>query len=211
MPPSIPDIKELAENKPWKQTKNNSSSFLRSTPFLFIVGENETRVTIHAEVLHRLSAPLAAMVDNGMMREALEGHVVLSDVEEDVFLAFSEFAYQGFYNTPSHPEPENKIQANILAAKKGWYSTNPRLITNFISSVELKSCNANQPRAIHNLCPEPQAVFHGEGNDEAQAGPWAKEGNFTSEVCGTLWKAFKCITLPGSRPVVSCQSLGRAL
>lgn len=108
----MPNIKRCASVNPHTNFRNDKSSFFRSSSFDFIMGENKTRLTIHKDVLRRLSAPLAAMMDNGRMKESLEGCAILAHVEEDTFLGFSEFAYQGRYLTPKHTESDVQGRAS---------------------------------------------------------------------------------------------------
>lgn len=68
----------------------------QSPQFTFLVGEEETRLSIHAAVLDGLSGPLNAMVNNGM-KESISRVAVLKDVEVEIFAAFCEFAYTGLY------------------------------------------------------------------------------------------------------------------
>lgn len=55
------------------------------------------------------------MMDNGMMKESLDGYAVLADMEKETFLGFCEFVYQGHYKTPSHAEPDGRDSTSPTA------------------------------------------------------------------------------------------------
>jgi len=68
--------------------------------FTFIVGEGKRAISLHTEVVAKLSPALNVLI-NGPMSEAEKGETTLDDVLEDTFLRFCQFAYTGDYETPS--------------------------------------------------------------------------------------------------------------
>ena len=64
--------------------------------FVFIVGSEKLRLTVHSRLFRYLSHPLNALV-NGNMAEAQAGEATLPDVDADAFLALCEFAYSRDY------------------------------------------------------------------------------------------------------------------
>lgn len=54
-------------------------------------------MTIHVNVVTNLSAPLAALISNGVMKESTSKVAVLDDVEAETFKKFCSFAYTGGY------------------------------------------------------------------------------------------------------------------
>ncbi|KAJ9219101.1 hypothetical protein DTO271D3_5748 [Paecilomyces variotii] len=88
---------------------------LRSSHFTFLVGQEQTPLTIHAAIVHNLSEPLYTLINNGLMKESISRVATLDDVETETFIAFCEYAYTGAYVTPDRkpsdisedePEPE---------------------------------------------------------------------------------------------------------
>jgi hypothetical protein len=77
----------------------SNDSVYRSRIFTFLVGENKTPIAVHAEVIATQSKALNALI-NGKMEEAQSGCAFLSDVTEDDFLRFCQYAYTGDYATP---------------------------------------------------------------------------------------------------------------
>lgn len=61
------------------------------------------RLTVHTEGICNLSSPIFNLINNGLMKESIEGHAVLEDVEEDTFIGFRE-SYLGAYETPHGSE-----------------------------------------------------------------------------------------------------------
>ncbi|KAL1970388.1 hypothetical protein VTN77DRAFT_5548 [Rasamsonia byssochlamydoides] len=88
-------------------------SLVLSSQFTFLVGPEQTCITVHRGLASQLSEPLDNLMKNGHMMESTTGTAVLDDVEVDVFVAFCEFAYTGSYSAPavvaqeteSAPEP----------------------------------------------------------------------------------------------------------
>ncbi|PCG99262.1 BTB/POZ [Penicillium occitanis (nom. inval.)] len=89
------------------------SKILQSPQFTFLVGEEETPMSIHAAALEGLSDPLNAMINNGM-KESKSKVAIFKDVDVEVFAAFCEFAYTGKYESTlanylnEHPEPDQE-------------------------------------------------------------------------------------------------------
>lgn len=71
----------------------------RSKQFVFIVGENQAAIPVHAAAIAKQSKALDILI-NGPMGEASEGKAIFKDVEEDTFIRFCQFAYTGDYTTP---------------------------------------------------------------------------------------------------------------
>ncbi|RYP27029.1 hypothetical protein DL768_011366 [Monosporascus sp. mg162] len=86
----------------WAKTVN-------SDHFTFVVGPEGKEFTIHSGAVLHLSPYFEALI-NGPMKEARDRRVVWDDIDEETFIAFSQFAYAGYYDTPEHPasppEPE---------------------------------------------------------------------------------------------------------
>lgn len=66
---------------------------------MFVIGEVPTEFTVHAAIIAKQSKALDALV-NGFMKEAFVGKATFEDIEEDTFIRFSQFAYNGDYMTP---------------------------------------------------------------------------------------------------------------
>ncbi|KAL1855086.1 hypothetical protein Plec18167_002070 [Paecilomyces lecythidis] len=79
---------------------------IRSSHFIFVVGQERTPLTIHSAILQNLSEPLYALINNGVMKESTARLATLNDVETDTFIAFCEYAYTGAYATPDRPSVE---------------------------------------------------------------------------------------------------------
>ncbi|KAI9777302.1 MAG: hypothetical protein M1816_004801 [Peltula sp. TS41687] len=71
-------------------------SIVGSTPFKFLVGPDKKLFTVHAALVAHHSKPLSALVNGGML-EAKEGCAFLEDVDEQMFVRFSQYAYTGDY------------------------------------------------------------------------------------------------------------------
>ena len=85
---------------------NDFRSIIRSPEFHFSVGRERRRLTVHTEIIRTLSPPLFALINNGMMKESIEGYAVLEEVDELTFTGFCEFAYRGAYSTPDRYETD---------------------------------------------------------------------------------------------------------
>ena len=70
-----------------------------SPQFTFVLGADETRVTVHSAMVSKLSDHMNALISNGM-KESQEGLVKWPDVELDVFSAMYEFALTKDYGIP---------------------------------------------------------------------------------------------------------------
>ena len=77
-----------------------------SPEFIFFVGSEQTRLTVHTEVLRRLSPPLYALASNGKMKESTEKQAILQDIDKETFLGFCEFAYRGAYTVPDRKKED---------------------------------------------------------------------------------------------------------
>lgn len=59
------------------------------------------------------------LIDNGLMKESIEGHAVLEDVEEDTFIGFCEFAYLVPYKSPQRSERTHDANLRNSAEREG--------------------------------------------------------------------------------------------
>ncbi len=75
------------------------SSWARSSPFKFIVGERRKGFWFHTDLVAGISKPLKALV-TGPMREARLKCVEWDDIDEDTVGRFAEFVYVGDYRSP---------------------------------------------------------------------------------------------------------------
>lgn len=100
-------------------------SIIRSAEFHFLVGSERRRLTVHTKVIRNLSPPLFALINNGIIKESIEGCAVLDDVDENTFIGFCEFAYRGAYITPGRYEKHND---------KSWESLNDASVKDEIAS-----------------------------------------------------------------------------
>ncbi|KAI1460394.1 hypothetical protein F4805DRAFT_392030 [Annulohypoxylon moriforme] len=77
-----------------------------SKPFRFLVGPSKKEFFIHSELVAQASKPLWILV-NGEWKEGKEGVVEWSEVDEETFSRFCEFAYTGNYHAaePIHDTP----------------------------------------------------------------------------------------------------------
>ncbi|KAF5681518.1 hypothetical protein FCIRC_5488 [Fusarium circinatum] len=86
--------------------QGSTKSIAGSDVFTFIIGDDETKYTIHSGLVAKQSPVLNTLV-NGPFKEALERQVKWADLEESIFLSFWEFAYTGNYtNTMQDDEKE---------------------------------------------------------------------------------------------------------
>lgn len=85
----------------------NCQRLIRSPEFHFLIGHDRRKLTIHAGLVHNLSAPLDALMNNGCMKEAVTRTATIDDVEEETFIAFCEFGYKGNYTTPYRKDKED--------------------------------------------------------------------------------------------------------
>ncbi|KFY17974.1 hypothetical protein V492_00224 [Pseudogymnoascus sp. VKM F-4246] len=80
--------------------KAKSRARLFTSPqFIFGIGENNIKVTVHAAAIAKQSPALDVLI-NGPMEEAQTGIARLEDVHEDTFIRVCQFAYTGDYETP---------------------------------------------------------------------------------------------------------------
>jgi hypothetical protein len=77
--------------------------------FTFLVGMDQTPISIHADVVKNISAPLDTMINNGVMTESTTRVAILDDVEIEVFQKFCQFAYTEDYTLDeTDPDQEDK-------------------------------------------------------------------------------------------------------
>lgn len=73
--------------------------------------EGSNPISIHADVVKNISAPLDAMTNNGVMTDSTTIVVVLDDVGVEVFQKFCQFAYTGDYTLDeTDPDQEDKAK-----------------------------------------------------------------------------------------------------
>ena len=86
----------------------HKSRIYTSAPFKFIIDGNP--LYIHAELISQNSKPLDRMI-NGHMSEAKQGFAVIKDVDEDTFVRFIQWAYNGYYDAGEFkirsPQPDS--------------------------------------------------------------------------------------------------------
>jgi hypothetical protein len=81
--------------------------------FTFYIGKNENPIAVHAAAIAKQSKALQILI-SGPMVEAQVRSAYLSDVSEEDFLKFCEFAYTGDYSTPSHTiRAEMDLQSTV--------------------------------------------------------------------------------------------------
>lgn len=91
---------------------NNQHRIIRSSHFTFLVGQEQTPLTIHSAIVQNISEPLYALINNGFMKESTNGVAILDDVETETFIAFCEYAYTGAYVTPDRKESSNNASTD---------------------------------------------------------------------------------------------------
>ncbi|EED21818.1 conserved hypothetical protein [Talaromyces stipitatus ATCC 10500] len=89
----LPDLLETRRMADYKE-------IIHSSHFTFLVGEDQTPLTIYTAVVQNNSDPLYALISNGHMKESNTGNAALEDVEVETFMGFCEYAYTGAYVTP---------------------------------------------------------------------------------------------------------------
>ena len=113
------DTKRYGQPQYYRQLAITGSSFFTSPPFKFIV--DDTPIYIHASLISQHSKPLERMI-NGHMAEAQQGFAVLKEVDEDTFIRFVKWAYNGYYSSAEHgPKPHDnheKSTPRVKSAKK---------------------------------------------------------------------------------------------
>ncbi|EQB46525.1 hypothetical protein CGLO_14437 [Colletotrichum gloeosporioides Cg-14] len=80
--------------------KRTMEDIFQSRQITFVIGKEKKEYSIHESAFSLLSRPLEALLTGGM-QESQNAKVIWGEVEDDVFLALVEFAYQGSYPTPS--------------------------------------------------------------------------------------------------------------
>lgn len=75
--------------------------------FHFLIGPDRQRLTAHRGLVQALSPALAALMNNGQIKESLSGTTTIEDLEEQTFIASCEFGYRGQYRTLSRKDEQN--------------------------------------------------------------------------------------------------------
>lgn len=70
-----------------------------SSQFIFGIGENNVKITVHAAAIAKLSQALDVLI-NRPIEEFQTGIARLEDVLEDTFVRVCQFVYRGDYETP---------------------------------------------------------------------------------------------------------------
>ena len=83
----------------WGVALTQDDSVMDSKLFRFVVGPNERVFTVHSGALLPLGRYFQALI-GGEMKESHEGQVEWDDIDEDTFMAFSQYAYMSDYSTP---------------------------------------------------------------------------------------------------------------
>ncbi|KAL0768829.1 hypothetical protein CaCOL14_008137 [Colletotrichum acutatum] len=92
----------------------------KSRLIVFVIGENKVEYNVHEAAISGLSAPLRALVTNGM-KESVEGVVAWVEIEPEVFTQLVEFAYG--YDLSLHDydmieKPMNKNTDEVAIASR---------------------------------------------------------------------------------------------
>ncbi|OJJ82562.1 uncharacterized protein ASPGLDRAFT_75699 [Aspergillus glaucus CBS 516.65] len=86
--------------------------------FHFLVGHEQSHLTVHTGIVRNLSPPLYVLINNGMMKDSIERSAILDDVEEGTFIGFCEFAYRGAYTTPDRRGEDNDGESGSFDGAK---------------------------------------------------------------------------------------------
>lgn len=120
---------------------NLNSRMVLSPHFTFLVGQDRTPITIHADVVKDLSAPLHAMINNGVMIESATKVAVLEDVEVEVFQKFCQFAYTGDY-TVDEIDPDKEDEVEDLADSTAQDTSDTKKASTPVDESQDKTSNA---------------------------------------------------------------------
>ena len=82
-------------------TYKNCGSIVSSKPFEFFVGSQSKSITVHSALVAYHSKPLGVLVE-GQFSEAEKGRAILTHVDEQTFVRFSQYAYTGDYDAAEH-------------------------------------------------------------------------------------------------------------
>ena len=82
---------------PDKRPASDIKAALTGSVFTFLVGEELEQFDVHPNIISGLSKPLAALMNNGQMKESLKRTAKLPETEPATFAMFLEYAYQGSY------------------------------------------------------------------------------------------------------------------
>jgi hypothetical protein len=142
------------------KAKSRSRVFT-SPQFIFGIGENNVKVTVHGAVIAKQSQALDALI-NGPIEEAQTRTARLEDVLEDTFVRVCQFAYTGDYETPVFiqrpdagldssipisPPPVTYIDANELGKTVGG----PELLAELEPESDERSWGFNPSKKIKKL------------------------------------------------------------
>ncbi|KAH6613678.1 hypothetical protein B0J18DRAFT_470015 [Chaetomium sp. MPI-SDFR-AT-0129] len=88
-----------------------------SKVYRFLIGPSKREFTVHSAVVEKQSKVLNTFVNNTAFREANDGCAELTEVDEEVFTSFVQYAYTGDYDFPDYGlDPVAK--ATIAAARE---------------------------------------------------------------------------------------------
>ena len=76
-------------------------SIISSKPFEFFVGSQSKSITVHSALVAYHSKPLGVLVE-GQFSEAEKGRAILTHIDEQTFVRFSQYAYTGDYDAAEH-------------------------------------------------------------------------------------------------------------
>lgn len=99
------------------------------------MGENRTPITTHADVVADLSAPLAALINNGVMTESTTRVAVIDDVEAEVFRKLCQFAYTGSYSIEPAITPSVTIEETPTSNDTNLATANDSLLNDSIECI----------------------------------------------------------------------------
>jgi hypothetical protein len=95
-------------------------------------------------------------MNNEHMKEAREGHAVLEDVEDDIFVGFCEFAYTGDYRSrmmERRPEIENNIEVGYETSVERDKDVVPALLEALKLEMADEPLMADEPIPTPATCP----------------------------------------------------------
>ncbi|KAF2181278.1 hypothetical protein K469DRAFT_589627, partial [Zopfia rhizophila CBS 207.26] len=85
---------------------------LESQPFIFIVGENGRKFTVHNALIAYHSRPLGTIINKRLLEAKVS--CILEDVDEDTFVRFAQFAYTGDYLAAKPETIIEKLPSNAF-------------------------------------------------------------------------------------------------
>lgn len=92
-----------------------------SPPFVFLVGPDQKKYTIHSNLVAQQSKALRTLV-YGSMKEALDGCAKWDETDEDTFLRFSQYVYSGRYD---EPEPKKRPETDTAQSPDAAPNSQP--------------------------------------------------------------------------------------